>query len=733
MSEVLELRNLPLLESPAGVSPGNKNGQWESIIKPTYLYPGDSILSRQIFVDTKAQETGPETKIPIPETLFCTMTFNLYNRNWRGAINKGLFTATTAAAQRQVDATKSGISPINGIPNENVAVNDGGLYVACTKKTVGVGEKFNHLDKILFCARTWFAHTKTGAFLVAIVFINTANVQETKFITVPNIPAQGHKNQMFSFACDITYSQGGNISVPNNPGVGGNVPIAIFLADPAGPSIIPNSRLDVAEKQTPKTSHKNCTFPRFVAPSLAKSPDSQTAGTELREGQAYTPKTFTKTFIIEGGEGFLYDPIDLCKMINRQLTEIPPGSASASELTGGNAFLQHVGRDAPVNPDGTTKNNLFNNFIQLTPAGDPTGYPFTNQLYGYNYNEAATAAIKETTTVQGQPANMGAVYVGASQVSMNFNPDTKKFSFDFLHTPIFDEKSTAVGVILKQNEPNPALAAKVYPVSANGGVILNNLISETGKFGSGNSTTFFEQTLGFAKKTVLANGATSYTMDHLLTTLKLATINSSNADILVNGQLSTVPTATIKEGVNITAGFQGIDSVLSKGNIADPTAPFWQPPTLPTAPTESTGGSRNAIFSSQDKTVEIEADRSIFAANTQLPFGYFLVEVNANFQTKLKNPTGERGSIVSIVSRYYSQGSYTSASADSALVYKHTGQPTILTSFNCRILNSDGDLANVGGDNTIFLEIIRAPPPLPSPKELKKAAEMQKKSLEDSK
>lgn len=728
MSEVLELRNLPLLEAPNGVSPGNKNGQWESIIKPTYLYPGDSILSRQIFVDTKAQETGPETKIPVDETLFCTITFNLYNRNWRGAINKGDFTETDPSKQRLVDLTKSAISPINSLANTNVAVNDGAIYVACTKQTISVTDNLFHLGRIQFCARTWDAQSPTGAFPIAIVFINTAGVQTTVFTTVPKVPAQGHYNQMFEFSCDITYQSGGNITLPDQPQLGAPTPIAVFLAD-AEKQIIANSRLDVADKQTAKTSYRNVTIPEFKAPSIAKNPDSQSAGSELTTGEAYIPKQFTKTFIIEGGEGVMYDPIDLCKNINRQLTEIPPGSATGDELTGGNTLLQHVGFGAPVG------NNTFNNFIQLTSNGEPPGnYPLAKpQLYGYNYNEAATALIKETTTVDGQPANMGSVYAGASQVSINFNPDTKKFSFDFLHTPIFDEKSTAVGVISALVEPQ-ATSRRVYQVPANGGIIVNNLISETGAFNSGKSTLFFENTLGFAKKNVLANGSTTYTMDHLLTNLKMVSKNADGQDIQVNGQLANVPIATVTPGINITQGFQGIDSVLQKGNVLDQTAPFWQPPTLPSAvPASGKGFSSNAVFSSQDKTVEIEADRSIFAANTQLPFGYFLVEVNANFQTKLKSPQGERGSIVSIVSRYYSQGSYTSASADSALVYKHTGEPTILTSFNCRILNSDGELANVGGDNTVFLEIIRAPPALPSPKELKKAAEMQKKSLEESK
>ena len=64
------------------------------------------------------------------------------------------------------------------------------------------------------------------------------------------------------------------------------------------------------------------------------------------------------------------------------------------------------------------------------------------------------------------------------------------------------------------------------------------------------------------------------------------------------------------------------------------------------------------------------------------------------------------------MSRYYSESSYTSSSSDASLVYTHNSdEPIIINSFKCRVLNSDKKLAqNIGKDNTIFLELVKAPP-----------------------
>jgi hypothetical protein len=68
-------------------------------------------------------------------------------------------------------------------------------------------------------------------------------------------------------------------------------------------------------------------------------------------------------------------------------------------------------------------------------------------------------------------------------------------------------------------------------------------------------------------------------------------------------------------------------------------------------------------------------------------------------------------SVLSAVDKfgYYLMNSYTSASEADSIVYTHSGNPVFLDSFKCRILDSDKIVANnLGSDNTIFLQIVKA-------------------------
>ena len=63
--------------------------------------------------------------------------------------------------------------------------------------------------------------------------------------------------------------------------------------------------------------------------------------------------------------------------------------------------------------------------------------------------------------------------------------------------------------------------------------------------------------------------------------------------------------------------------------------------------------------------------------------------------------------INAIASRYYSIGSYTSTELDPSLIYKHRGEPLLLSDIRVRILTPEKQLADVGSDNSIFIEIVR--------------------------
>jgi hypothetical protein len=65
--------------------------------------------------------------------------------------------------------------------------------------------------------------------------------------------------------------------------------------------------------------------------------------------------------------------------------------------------------------------------------------------------------------------------------------------------------------------------------------------------------------------------------------------------------------------------------------------------------------------------------------------------------------------IQAIIGRYYTSGSGTqSVGGEGAITYTHKGEPIKLNQFRVRILAPDGQLARVGDDNTVFLNITKA-------------------------
>ena len=347
-------------------------------------------------------------------------------------------------------------------------------------------------------------------------------------------------------------------------------------------------------------------------------------------------------------------------------------------MSGSNKFLQHIGKGAPGS------NNDFNNFIEAIDSSQTDG-----GLYGFEYNTTSTG-------------NQGSRWLGASQMELTFNPTTKKFAFDFMHTPVFVGGQTAVGIARAQQFP--AATFNTYQVSRNGGVILYNLSAQNSR--TGDYDTFWEQTLGFGS---FESATRKTSLNHLYGQFKMATILTNGNTIAINDQAASVAIfdPPLAVGVNTTSGFQGLDSVVQKGDISS-NNPFFQPPVLPTAQGD------NDILATSDKTETIEAPVGVLNAQTEVTFGYFLAEVRAQFGNRLINPDGAHNNRVAIVSRYYEENSYTSSSAGDAIVYQHKSPvPIYINSFKCRILDSDGNLSDiVGVDNTIFLEIVRANRPL---------------------
>ena len=68
-------------------------------------------------------------------------------------------------------------------------------------------------------------------------------------------------------------------------------------------------------------------------------------------------------------------------------------------------------------------------------------------------------------------------------------------------------------------------------------------------------------------------------------------------------------------------------------------------------------------------------------------------------------------SINSVIGRFYSKNSFTQS--DGGLVYTHKGEPIVLNSFTCKVLNSNKEVPRLGSDNSVILQITRGVPQIP--------------------
>ena len=144
---------------------------------------------------------------------------------------------------------------------------------------------------------------------------------------------------------------------------------------------------------------------------------------------------------------------------------------------------------------------------------------------------------------------------------------------------------------------------------------------------------------------------------------------------------------SLQDGKNITGGFIGLDGVINKKTN------FNQ---VPTGAFDDTSTDQFKIVATTPTT------------QTQLDSGYFLIEINSNFNNEFTDETNTYKKISAIVSRYYSQGSYTSSDISASIPYIHRGQTVSLNNFNVRILDKNKNLVdNSGDDNCVFIELIK--------------------------
>lgn len=340
-----------------------------------------------------------------------------------------------------------------------------------------------------------------------------------------------------------------------------------------------------------------------------------------------------------------YAPTDLCAVINRELNKNPEPDGNDIVRT---QFLENTGDAFAV--------------------GDPDTKYFTRNTDGdYIFS------VGENLVPGGKGYNW---LYGASLVNLDWNEDQGLFNWTYLHTPFYYQgKEVTAYASVQPAPPNP----QAYPVDRYGGIIFRSL---TATDSLGNRVDFWDKQLGF-------------NVNH--NTPGAICVYDSKLDV---GAISTFTIPT-QVGVTVTTNFTGADSLVNK-LASDTTGGFRL------APEPKDISSPDIVYSTSQYTNPVLASVSVFQQNNS--YGYFLIEIDSNFSDEYVDTTSTNTKIKSVVSRFFERASYTAGTSSGSLIYTHQGPSQILSSFRCRILDSNKNLAKgIGQDNTIFLQLVRAP------------------------
>jgi len=300
------------------------------------------------------------------------------------------------------------------------------------------------------------------------------------------------------------------------------------------------------------------------------------------------------------------------------------------------------------------------------PYGGATAAPddLTSRFRFYSRDDGQELAIV------GGGGGKEDIWVGASQFDIKFQDN--QFLIHQIHMPILDVDSNNVTISHLTPSAGGAPAIKTYS-NKHSGVFFMDM--------QPHDLWFDQMKIKSSILVTMAQGAA--------------------IDFDASGTSESAPALELLDGVHITGDMIGLSSLVSK------------PVQTPTAAAEVQWDRPRANFQGEitieDETMPILSD-PVFESNVG---GYYQLEVDTGINnTNIVGKDIQNNKIKAIVSRFYTQDSYTSCYNEGAIAYTHqSNEPLQLSNFNVRILNGDGELASLheelGDDNTIFMEVIR--------------------------
>tara|TARA_R110000765_G_scaffold206440_4_gene311453 strand:+ start:2882 stop:5056 length:2175 start_codon:yes stop_codon:yes gene_type:complete len=695
-------------------------GDWQTNIKPLFLEEGDTIICRNSYIDTQAQSDG---KILMEDTtlefefLSYKMNWNGIERNWSWTnppnYTEGIWNVPPAVNTDTVSTSQ--INHLHYIENQTLPNIDGDPYIMCSKhvKTGGIA-----MWNLLFLRYGQNAEGKTvGKFYAWLVWVDQDGKVRKGQVYLPENDTALENSGEFWFNVrmnDILWQEIYPHTVPNQTIVPPGVVLKNYIQLFASTKPTSGSGGDVdwalpidngySDGNDHAVLYRNTNIMKthqLPGPDPYMPPARYDWNNLINDGgDIYKPVISKISIFVPKGN---YTPQEICELVNTEMTEakgIPVDKNFANNL-----LLQGVSE---------TVNAEYNHFIQMTSVDDTDYHRGGFQVQG------------------------AAKIVGASQFVLTYKEDQNKFSFQYLHTPIYGAgdgsnsndtekvgwgRSQQFPSTMSNNEfvPNftdpgnppgpgrspittPGLPEKYYSISRDCGIMFTKL----------DPPSFWKDQLGFVVNPYITDATgvnkipASYNPASIVTSYSILDTPPKNTtnkyEIGIVNDTIPVFNLTPKVGINMTGGYLGIASTFNKGNGA-----AWQ--NYESLPISTCYGAAGELISAiENQTSDITATSSSNISNGTTTFGYFLIEVTSKFANNYLTQSDNHSHIAAIVSRYYSKDSYTTSNSSDSIVYVHSGSSQLLSSFRCRILNSDKTLAtSLGSDNTILLEIIKAP------------------------
>ena len=378
------------------------------------------------------------------------------------------------------------------------------------------------------------------------------------------------------------------------------------------------------------------------------------------------------TFTIPAG---VYEPPEIAQIMNDNMTQIDSLGSIGNDFTGSpkvfpinNPFLAPITQieEKVALLSGSADLIFIPETLANVEAGTPASILFPPGAGG----------------VGSAPTSLGEdKFIGASQISMNYDENLNKLNFDALHMPCFVGTTKADGTIDPvKGVATPGIAFPTFATDGTTALPAEPQVSNGGAFFTRLEPTEFWRTLGFND-------------------ILVAPTYDSDVITLTDGDQVRPLIFNLELGKNIVGALPSVDIVTQKSSGFYALSPIVQ---------DTINSFTTPILASR-RFNEVLNDE-----------GYYLLEIGFKLPQQMigghLNNNSKTGSnkVQSIITKYFTSGNFLQDTGSGSVVYTHSGEPQMLNDFDVKIVHPDFSVPlndELGDKNSVFLEVIKAVKP----------------------